>query len=74
MKRVIVMLVVSVAALVGMASTAAGLTSVQTGMVRGVGDGGGSDRYWGCAGNDTINQAVCIADPVPTSSTVEIQN
>jgi hypothetical protein len=71
MKKIIVSLLIGAVALVGMATAAAGLQTVETGVVgRGLIGGGGGDtgRYWGCAGNDDANQSLCVEDPVPTSS------
>lgn len=73
MKKIIVMLVLAASALVGMATTAGALsTAVQTQII-GRNGVGGTDREWACAGNDQWKEAVCVSDPVPTSSTISLQ-
>ena len=63
MKKIIAMVLLSLVALVAMATAAAALQTSNAGVTGRVDSG----RHWGCAGNDDLNQAVCVEDPVPTA-------
>ena len=74
MKKIAVMVLLSAAAWACMTAVASALeTAVQTTVVRGVvGDDGGSGRYIGCAGDEQWDTALCVYDPVPTSSHINL--
>ena len=73
MKKIVATLLLSAAAWASMTGVAGALsTAVQTNVVRFIGDDGGSGRTIGCAGDEEWDTAVCVSDPVPTSSAIRI--
>ncbi len=70
MKKIIIMSLLSIAAFVGMTSAAGALTA--TGGAVNVIYHGSGGRAIGCAGAGGADQAICVDDPVPSSSSTDI--